>query len=70
MDSDHDLDPGDLSPSDAQLLEIIEEDETHPFRTSLHYPECDQSLAVTAPAESIGETEIEVSLDDAEERYD
>jgi hypothetical protein len=70
MSCDHDLDPEYLYPSDAALLDIFERDDTLHFSIALPCPECEQALKVTARAESIEETDLELPLDDAEERYD
>ncbi|MFQ3293756.1 MAG: hypothetical protein ACI9PP_000603 [Halobacteriales archaeon] len=59
MNSAHDPDPEYLSPTGAQIIEFVEEDETLSFGIALPCPECDQALEVSARAESIVETDLE-----------
>jgi hypothetical protein len=70
MSCDHDLDPEYLYPSDAQLIDIFEEDDTLSFRLALPCPECDQAFEIVARADSIEQAEYELPLDDVEEPYD
>lgn len=70
MTHDHDPDAEYLYPSDAEVLELYNEDDSLAIRFALPCPDCDKTLELTATVDTIGETELEVPLDDAEDRYD
>jgi hypothetical protein len=70
MTHDHDLDAEYLYATDAAVLDLYNEDDSIAIRFALPCPDCDETLELTATVDNVDKTNLEVPLDDAEERYD
>ena len=67
-DHEHEVSAEYLYPTDADVLDIYERDGSLYVDVATMCPECSQTLALTAPVESVGEVDIDLPLDD--EDYD
>lgn len=72
MSCDHDLDAEYLYPSDVVVLDLYEESETDSIaiRFALPCPDCDATIELVASVDQIGETDLEIPIEDTEELYD
>jgi phage terminase large subunit GpA-like protein len=70
MTHDHHPNAEFLYPSDAEILDLYNEGNSIAIRFALPCPDCDETLELTATVDHIGETDLEIPLDDAEDRYD
>jgi hypothetical protein len=70
MTHDHDLDAEYLYSDDTAVLDLYNDDDSIAIRFALPCPDCDETLELTATVDHVEETDLEISLDDAEERYD
>lgn len=72
MSCDHTLSAEYLYPSDAVVLDLYDdpEYESVAVRFAVPCPECDATLELIAPVDEIGETDLEIPLEDTEEEYD
>lgn len=72
MSCDHPLDAEYLYPSDTVVLDLYEKSETGALalRTAVPCPECEVTLELTAVVEEVGETDLEIPIEDTKEAYD
>ncbi|MBV0922828.1 hypothetical protein KTS45_01315 [Halomicroarcula limicola] len=67
-DHEHDVSVEYLYPADSDVLDIYERDDRLYVEVATVCPECSETLALTAPVESISEVDVDLPLD--EEYYD
>lgn len=71
MSCDHPLDTEYLYPSDAVVLDLYEKpDGAIALRIGVPCPECEVTLELTTVVEEVGETDLEIPLEDTKEAYD
>lgn len=72
MSCDHPLDAEYLYPSDAVVLDLYDDPGTGSLalRIAVPCPDCDATLELTAPVEEVGETDMEIPIEDTKDAYD
>lgn len=72
MTCDHELDAEYLYPADATILDLYEDPETESLaiRFGLPCPDCETTVELIATVDHIGETDLEIPIEDTEEEYD
>lgn len=66
----HEIEAEYINASDALVLDVFERDDVLRIRFGVPCPECGESVEVVASADRFEESDLELSLEDAEEQYD
>ncbi|WP_049927674.1 hypothetical protein [Halopiger goleimassiliensis] len=64
-DHEHELEAEYLSPSDATVLEIEDEDGGLRLEVVLPCPTCNEPVRASAPVESVVDADVELPVDDS-----
>lgn len=72
MTCDHELDAEYLYPADATVLDLYEDPKTESIaiRFALPCPDCEATIELIATVDHMGETDLEIPIEDTEEEYD